>query len=193
MTYCKHKISLFTIVCAILLLFSSTQAKAQQIALETDAIMLGAMTPNLGIELVTGERTSIAVAVAGNAKPYGLDFSGFGVRPELKLWLSGRPMIREYIGLMTFATTYDFTVKGYSHDGISAGLGLTAGYVFKLGSHFGLELSGGMGAMYYSEKFYPEGMDYDATFPANQKVRDNSYGWSLVPMKLSVTLMWIFK
>lgn len=173
--------------------FGGRSASAQQLALGTDAVMLAALTPNLSAELVTGEKSSINLSVAGSMKPYGLNFKGFGVRPEYKLWLSGRPMVRDYIGVMGFLTGYDMCFDGKVRQGNAYGLGITFGYSFHLAERLCLELSAGAGLMYYSQRLYAEAENYSDYFPGGEPVRDNSYGYSLVPMKLSAVFVWIIK
>ncbi len=188
------RISFYAIVAVVLMLIcGSREVCAQQLALGTDALMIGAMTPNATAELVTGEKTSLALSVAGNIKPWGMDFRSLGIRPEFKLWLSGRPMVREYIGVAGFLTSYDFSFGNKTRTGMAEGLGVTGGYLFRLTEHFCLELSGGVGMMYYSQKVYGKGDDYSQYFPGDEPARDNSSGVALVPLKCSVTFMWILR
>ena len=55
--------------------FFILRAQAQQVAVKTNALMWGLMSPNLGCELVTGERTSVELSVFGNYKPFGKDMN----------------------------------------------------------------------------------------------------------------------
>ena len=58
--------------CVILLmLFCSLRGGAQQLVVGTDVMLDAFQTPNLGAELITGERTSISLNVLGNYKPWG--------------------------------------------------------------------------------------------------------------------------
>ena len=50
--------------------FFILRAQAQQVAVKTNALMWGLMSPNLGCELVTGERTSVELSVFGNYKTF---------------------------------------------------------------------------------------------------------------------------
>lgn len=168
-------------------------ACAQQLALESDGLMLACMAPNIGLELVTGEKTSLALNALGAYRPYGLDMKGFAVRPEFKFWLAGRPMIREYLGVMGIITGYDMTFGGQVRDGKAMGLGVTGGYSFKLGEKFCLDVSAGVGALYYSQRLYPEGVKYEDLFPGDEPVKDNSRGYCIAPMKLGVTLVWLMR
>ena len=73
--------------------------KAQLLALKTDALWDGLMTPNLGMEIVTGNKTSFGLSVFGNYKPWGMDMKMVGAIPEFRYWFGGRPMMREFIGV----------------------------------------------------------------------------------------------
>lgn len=65
--------------------FFILRAQAQQVAVKTNALMWGLMSPNLGCELVTGERTSVELSVFGNYKPFGKDMKMIGVQPEYRI------------------------------------------------------------------------------------------------------------
>lgn len=83
--------------------------KAQLLALKTDALWDGLMTPNLGMEIVTGNKTSFGLSVFGNYKPWGMDMKMVGAIPEFRYWFGGRPMMREFIGVAALGTSYDIT------------------------------------------------------------------------------------
>lgn len=191
----KGNRNIYVLLLSLLLLVAGGgwRAEAQRFALGTDALMLGALSPNLSLEMVTGEKTSLNLSAMVSAKPYGLDFKGYGVRPELKLWLSGRPMVRDYIGFMGLFSGYDMCFGGEVRQGKAYGAGLSFGYALPLGDRFNLELSLGGGVMYYSQRLYLKGENYADHFPGGERVRDNSRGYSLVPMKLSAVFVWIIK
>lgn len=182
------------LIFTVLLLFAGRQeVHAQQFALGTDAVMIGALTPNVVAEVVTGEKTSLAVAVAGNYHPWKLDFKGIGVRPEFKIWLSGRPMIREYLGIAAFVDGYEYTFDDLTRKGMSGGIGITGGYMFRLSERFCLELSAGAGLMYYSHELFSKQEEYGKFFPGDEPVSNNASGFRLVPVKLGVTFIYILK
>ena len=55
---------------------------AQQIAVKTNGLSLLAGVPNLGCELVVGERSSVDLSFYGGYKPWGTDIKLIGVQPE---------------------------------------------------------------------------------------------------------------
>ena len=92
-------------------------ASAQRIAVKANAAMYAALTPNVSFEVVTGERTSADFTLFGHVNPYGYDSRVIGLQPQFKYWLSGRPMVREYIGVTGLALSYDSTWKNVTYEG----------------------------------------------------------------------------
>lgn len=167
-------------------------ASAQNIALKTNVLELGALTPNLGFELVTGEKTSFGLSLSGHKNPYGMSSELFCVKPEFRYWFGGRPLVREFIGVQALFSTYDITFKDKVFNGDAAGLGLTGGYDFPLSRHWNFELSCGLGLVYFHQKKYFAGDNYDDYF-VNESPRANSWGWKLIPIELGVTFTYIIK
>ena len=116
--------------------------KAQLLALKTDALWDGLMTPNLGMEIVTGNKTSFGLSVFGNYKPWGMDMKMVGAIPEFRYWFGGRPMMREFIGVAALGTSYDITWGSETYKGDAWGGGLTFGYAFFLSPHWNIECYG---------------------------------------------------
>ena len=85
---------------AITIAFSAIQvADAQMLALKTNAAGYAAFAPNLGAELVTGNKTSFSLSAIGAIHSIGMDMFAFGAMPEFRYWFHGRPMTREFIGV----------------------------------------------------------------------------------------------
>lgn len=162
------------------------ELKAQQLALKTDVLWDGLQTPNLGAELVTGNKTSFNISVFGNKKPWGKDVKMLGVIPEMRYWFGGRPMIREFIGLAALVTSYDITWGKEVYGGDAYGAGLTFGYAFYLGKRWNLEAYGTVGMVYYDHKHYYTTDNYTEN-------RRTAYGTALVPFKLGVSVSYIIK
>lgn len=165
---------------------------AQNLAVKTNALMWAALTPNAGLELVTGEHTSFDFSVFGHRNPYGMSSEVLGIQPEFRYWFSGRPMVREFIGVGALLATYDTVVGQKVFDGDALGVGLTGGYVFPLGKRWNLELSGSLGLVYYHQKKYSVGDSYDDYF-VDGKPKANSRGYEILPIDLGVTFTYIIK
>lgn len=160
-------------------------ASAQQAAVKTNVLLWGNLTPNISMELVTAPRFSLEGTVFYGLKNNPLDAQLKGAQAEVRYWLSGRPMARSFIGLSVSGMRYTVTHKGTSHQGDAGGPGLTYGYAWPLGTHFNLEFSAGVGAVWYREKKYAEGTNLGSE-PYNAK------GMKWVPTEVSVACSYTF-
>lgn len=172
----------------LLLAAAEAAASAQQFAIKTNALFDAALTPDIGIEIVTGEHSSVALSVFGHWKPYGIDSKMITVQPEYRFWFNGRPLVREYIGATAFASSYDMTINNHVYAGNAVSLGITGGYVFPLGERWNFELSGGFGFLFFRQKQYVADSSYN---PSVSPV--NAGGYKLFPAKLGATFIYIIK
>ena len=171
------------------------EAKAQQVGVKTNALMWACATPNLGCEIVVGEKYSLDLSAFGHYNPYGIKSEVIAFQPELRYWFSGRPMTREYIGVSAMVANYDMMINSrevggkYVYDGNAASLGITGGYAFVLSKNWRFELCGGFSVLVFKQKQYYETDDYyvDSNIPAN------STGYKLFPAKLGVSFTYIIK
>ncbi len=195
---------LVTICISVLPAFICSKADAQALAVKTDALMWAGLTPNLSLELSTGERTTFELSGFGHKNPYGLVSEIVSVQPQFRYWFGGRTMIREFVGVAALFTTYDMTMrqqlfgKGTESspyqvlDGDAVGLGITGGYVFAIGGRFNVELSCGFGVAAFRQKKYFQG-GADAEAIAKESAGPNSKGFQIIPIDLGVTLTYILK
>ena len=179
-----------------LLLLLPLGAQAQRIAVKTNLLSLGAATPELGVELVCGEKTSLALSAWGTRNPYWRDLS-FGaetpttllaLEPEFRYWFNGRPLTRFFAGVNAQFLSYDYPFQGTLYKGNAAGAGLIAGYVFNLGKRLDLEISAGSGMLFYRGKRQV----FEEPLPLEDQMPD-SRGAKLVPTKLGVSLVYIIR
>ncbi len=162
---------------------------AQQVALRSNALTTVLLTPDLGVELITGEHSSVAVSVFGNWKPYGLDSNLIAVQPQFRWWFGGRPLVREYVGISGLFTSYDIGWKERSYSGLAGGIGFTGGYVLPMGKRWGVEFSGGLGLVWFGQH---RGSRHDS-FADIDGDSFNSRGCKLLPMNLGVSFVYIIK
>ena len=188
----KFKADIFKVIAAVILMMCCGEVRAQHLAIKTNALMDVAMTPNFGLEMVTGEHSSIEISVFGTHSPSGLHFNLLGLQPDYRFWFNGRPMIREYVGVTALITTYDIGLGKRVYDGDAAGLGITGGYAFMLSKRWNLELSGGFGLIGFHQKQYHRDDNYDDYF-VDEVVKANAWGYKLFPMKLGVSFSYIIK
>ncbi|MGM9764616.1 MAG: DUF3575 domain-containing protein [Candidatus Cryptobacteroides sp.] len=168
------------------------RACAQQFAIKVNALSWALSSPDIGAELVVGDRSSVALSVSGNYMPFGLDVRIIGVMPQYRYWLAGRPMIREYVGVSAFYSAYDLNFTKNIFKGNAVGVGLTGGYVFSLGKHWGLDLSGGLAMAMFIQKRHGKSDSYEDYYAGNI-AWDNSRGLCLMPFNLGVTFIYIIK
>ena len=180
------------IALTLLLLCTAGVMQAQKIAVKTDALMLGTMTPNVGGELIVGERTSICLSAFGNYKPYGKDIKMIGVIPEWRYWFNGRPLIREYVGIAALGTHYDITWKDDIYHGDALGAGLSFGYVWKLGRRIAVECYASCSAVYFKHKHYNV-YDNMEDYELFESSRTDVSGWKIMPTKIGVSFTYILK
>lgn len=179
------------LVAAGIVLFSF-KANAQQLGVKTNALMWAMMTPNVGCEVVVGERSSLDLSLSGHYKPYGLDSEMFLVQPEYRYWFSGRPMTREFIGVTAMVADYDMSFTRHVYDGHAFSMGLVGGYAFYLKQRWRFELCGGFAVLYFNQKQYYRNDNYDDHF-IGQESSANAQGYKLFPAKLGVTFTYIIK
>ena len=165
-----HTLSLSSIF-FLLLLCSFPTLHAQQLAVKTNGLMLAAMAPNIGCEFVVGERSSIDISAFGAVNIYGNKAKMIGLLPEYRYWFNGRPMTREFVGIAALGVSYDITWGDRIYQGDAAGAGF--------------------GAVYFKQKQYYKNdniEDYtDGTAQANAN------GYKLLPIKIGVSISYIFK
>ena len=158
--------------------------KAQLLALKTDALWDGLMTPNLGMEIVTGNKTSFGLSVFGNYKPWGMDMKMVGAIPEFRYWCGGRPMMREFIGVAALGTSYDITWGSETYKGDAWGGGLTYGYALPVARRLNLDFTVNVG---YLGGIYKEYKPIDEHYVWQRTRRMRWLG----PTKVGVHLVWL--
>ena len=142
---------------------------AQQIAVHMNALDYVLMTPDVGLDFVTGEKTTVGLNISGHWRPYGFTSKLISVQPQFRYWFSGRPLNREYVGVSALFW-----------------------YVMSLGKRWGLEFSGGLSLMFFNQKRYSSSDSYGDYYEGGQDWA-NSKGCTLIPSNLGVTFIYIIK
>ncbi|MBP3844854.1 MAG: DUF3575 domain-containing protein [Prevotella sp.] len=179
-----------TIVWAVL---SIMEANAQMLSANVDALWLATLSPNLGFELVVGERSTISLNGMMMSKPLGKDVKLYALQPEYRYYFSGRPMYREFIGFGAIGGTYDITWSGKKYDGTAIGGGLTFGYVMPLTRRLNIDFHAGFGFVHYKQKEYFVGDQYDADYSVDNAQRTNAKGFYFIPTRIGVSLTYIIR
>lgn len=176
----------------ILSIMSIEKMDAQMIAVRNNVVYDATMSPNIGFELVVGERKTISIDFMGNYKPLGKDMKMMFLQPEFRYYFSGRPMFKHFVGLGLIGGGYDITWKGKVYDGMAFGMGMTFGYVKKITSRFNIDFHAGFGVIGYKQKEYYEGDHFDQDYMEGNE-RTNASGYTLLPTNIGVSLHYIIK
>lgn len=176
------------LVCVVALGILSTQElSAQMVAVRTDALKDLLLTPNIGVDIVVGERYTLGAEVAFNRNPYGLNMQMASVTPEFRYWFNGRPLTRQYVGVVANMTSYDLALNNHHH-GDAFGIGVSFGHVWTLTERWNIDLTGSLGVIGYREKFYYK---YDNF--ADYGERANARGYVLLPIRLGVSVVYVIR
>ncbi len=173
-------------VLSLLTFVFSVNAFGQRVALKTNALYWGALTPNLGAEFRLSRHYTLNVEAAAN--PFtisGNRLHAAAFTPEVRYWFSARPHARHFVGVMALGATYDLIFSDKHYEGDALGGGLTYGYSFVLSRRLSLETTLGVGALHYRGQKY--GTGEAAPDDINQKKT------ILAPLKAGVTLTYILK
>ncbi|MEG0033015.1 MAG: DUF3575 domain-containing protein [Mucinivorans sp.] len=184
----------------IVIIMFTIAAQGQHVGIKTNLLYAGAtFTPNLGVEVGLGRRTTLDIAAGYN--PWNLNGSANSnkkmvhwlVQPEFRYWLCER-FNGHFFGV--HALGGQFNVGGhrllgmidpaYRYEGYGIGGGLTYGYQFVLGRSWNLELSVGAG---YVRLNYDQ---YDCP-TCGKKVGENKSHNYFGPTKAAVSLIFIIR
>ena len=163
------------------------EGKAQLIAVKTNALMDVAMVPNLGLEIATGNSTSLCINGFASGNMYGMPAKPYGIVPEFRYWLSGNTFSKFFFGGGATLAHYDIIAREVRYNGSSYGFGLDFGYDMWLSKHFTGEFHGGVGMYHYAHSR----TSIHDILPEIPKV--NSEGWTVLPYQIGVSFVYIIK
>ncbi len=175
------------ILVVILLVMASVSAKAQMLALKTNALMDAAWVPNIGLEVATGNRTSVCANGFASWNIYGMKAKTYGFIPEFRYWLSGNTFSKLFIGAGATFAHYDLTAAGTNYRGSAYGAGLNVGYNKWLAKHISVEFHAGVGMYYYhhartgEHDVLPENCEY------------NAQGLTVLPYNIGISFVYVIK
>lgn len=189
-------------VMLILCIIPMLNAKAQHVALKTN-LFYGAYakTPNLGLEIALGNKSTLEFN--GSFNPWNLKGTFENNKKlvhwlgqiEYKFWLCSK-FNGHFFGLHALGSQFNISghelpllfgkgSENYRYEGWGAGAGISYGYSFYLGKHWGLELSVGAG---YVRLNYDKFDCVKCGDRLSKEVR-NYFG----PTKAAVSLVYIIK
>ncbi len=167
------------------------QARAQRVAVKTNALQWICNAPNLGVEARLNRRLALDVSVLGSPMKMwvgGNRVNSVRFEPRLRYYFN-RPMARNFLSLDLGVGMYDAVI---SHDyiqpmrfhGVYAQAGLSYGYSLVLSRNWNMEFTAGLGVAWLRGFKYPD----STTRPDDP----NYTTWRVVPSNLGVTLCYIF-
>ncbi len=149
------------------LLLLSASVSAQQIGIKTNALYWATTTPNLGMEIATGLKTTINLSGAYNPWTFGYNQSNkkiqhWAVTGQVRFWpyekFDGH-FLAPQVGFISYNSggvnipLFPFdNLKDYRYEGYAVGAGFTYGYQWYLSPHWNLEASVGIGYYYLNYK-----------------------------------------
>lgn len=174
-------------------------AMAQQVALKTNLLYDAATTPNIGMEVGLGRKTTAQVFYALNPWKFGRGedrkyLKHWVVNPEVRYWLCQR-FNGSFFGVHAFGGQYNAShvkmplgwwkeLRDNRFEGWYVGAGVSYGYQWVLSRHWNLEASLGVGAAY---------IDYQK-FACGEcgKKMDDGHKTYVGPTKLALSIMYMF-
>ncbi|MBR4366643.1 MAG: DUF3575 domain-containing protein [Bacteroidaceae bacterium] len=174
------------------LMVGSVCAKAQMIAVNTNLASDALAIPDLGVEMVIGDRSTIGLNVLGGYHPYGKHAKGLAIQPEYRYWFGGRPMNHHFVGIGGLLASYKAEWKDKIHKGDAAGVGMTFGYVFNLSRRVAVDCHAGLGLVWYHQKVYYPGAN-GAEMYNHPDAYKSQVGSTIIPTKIGISLMYMFR
>lgn len=173
----SRKAIILVTLCVAAITLRPAEAEAQNMAISTNILEWGLISPNLEFALVTGEKSSIHLGAMYSNHPYNLDFGAVVINPEYRYWLKGRPFSRLYVGGAADLVAYNRTAL----DGRAFAIGPTAGYDIVLGNNWSIDFSIGAGAAYFRQ----QAKDAEASIKTS--------GITVAPIKAGVSIVYIIR
>lgn len=162
-------------------------AKAQRLALKTNALDYVVLEPNLAFEARLSRTISVQLGVGAcpiNKSIGNVRLTNFKIEPEIRYWFN-RPMARHFIALSLGAYDYSLRWKDTKFKGDAVGAGLSYGYALVLNKHWNMEAEVGVGLASVKAKKYHEDEPEPARFNYSKVMP--------VPVRLALNFSYIFE
>jgi hypothetical protein len=167
--------------------------RAQMVVVGTEATSDLMLAPNVGLEIVTGNHSSMGLSLLHSPKLLGFGLKMTAIQPEYRYWFSYRPVNKWFVGFGGIGALFEGTIKEKHYDGYGIGLGITYGYVWNITDRLNIEVHSGFGAFYYNRKEFFEGDNYDVDYTEDGAQRANAKGYYLLPTRIGVSVSYILK
>jgi len=171
----------------------SGAASAQKWGIKTNLVSDATTTPNLGIELKLGRKTTLDIPFQYNPWTFSENkkIEHMLVQPEFRRWFC-EPFTGHFLGVHAHYGTYDVggfgplrVIEENRFEGWLAGAGISYGYSFVLGDRWSLEATIGAGYVYFESDRYEKFKD--GAFLKSTKL--HYFG----PTRLGLTLIFLIQ
>lgn len=149
---------------SFLLLAFSLLATAQNVAVKTNLLYAATTTPNIGLEVGLGKKSTAQVFYSLNPWEFSDNekLRHWSLNPEYRYWLCHR-FNGSFIGIHALGGEFNMggvklpfgawpSLENHRYEGWFAGGGLSYGYQWILSKHFNFEASLGLGYAYINYK-----------------------------------------
>lgn len=175
------------LVLMVVLMLAPCGAKAQRLALKTNALDYVVLSPNLTFEARLNRYFSAQVGIS--SCPTGHQFGGvrlknFRVEPELRYWFN-RPMAKHFVALSATASDYSLMWNHVNYVGDAVSVGVSYGFSLVLSKQWNMEAEVGAGLATVRCKKYGEGVEAPPLCNYKKVVP--------VPVRLCLNFCYIFK
>lgn len=178
----------FLLICATFIL---PTVSAQKVAIKNNILYDATLTPNLGIEIATGKKTSLDIS--GNYNPFKFSnekmWKHWLVQPEFRFWTCDR-FNGSFIGIHALGGEYNMAniklpfgiykgLRDFRYEGWYVGGGVSYGYQWIISNRWSIEATVGVG---YVHAYYQQ-YEYGRCSPKVGRGHKNYFG----PTKLGIT------
>ncbi len=180
----------------IAILMFCLQISAQTVGVKTNILYDATTTPNIGVELGFGKRSSVQLFYGLNPWKFGDNkkLRHWSLMPEYRYWLCS-PMSGHFFGIHALGGEFNAggvklpfgafpELRDHRYEGWYVGGGLTYGYSWILGKHWNVEAAVGVGYIH---------ADYDKfeCKECGKKVKEGVRNY-VGPTKAAVNLVYVF-
>ena len=178
-----HKSKILSILCTLWL--GCMYACAQNVAIKTNALYWGTLTPNASVEVKLSNQFTTDWQAAYNPWTFkdGKKLKFWLAQPEFRYWFC-EAFEGHFVGVHLHAAQFYAVTESKIYDGYLAGGGLTYGYNWILSPHWNLEALIGVG---YARLWYKESPNLSC-----EKCHENKTRNYIGPTKLSLSISYMF-
>ena len=177
-----------TFLLVVLCLLCACPLFSQKFGISTNLAYWALTTPNIGLDIGLGQKTSLEIAGLYNPFKFknNKQMKGWAVQPEFRIWTCRR-YNGHFFGLHAHYADYNGGLKTYRYDGWLVGGGFSYGYSWLIGKRWNLETEIGVGYAY---------MNYDKYKRIQHLTREKPIGQTrnyIGPTKAAITFIYFIK